>query len=306
MFFLTQRLQARCITYLKNNMKREDVVIRGWDGYELVDSGDGRKLEQFGTILSDRPDPQVLWKKEHPSLWAHTQAQFIWAQKGERWKLDKGIPETWNFSYKDIVLELSCKGFKHVGVFPEHSHQWDEIMVLGKKNKGLRMLNLFGYTGAASIAGALSGMEVTHIDASKTTIATVKENMALSRLDPHSIRTVCEDTLKYVKRLIQRGETFEVVLMDPPAFGRGPKGEVWKIEESLSELLSFVPALLSTNAKLVILNGYASGYAARTFAELLHDALKNKEGGITYGDIGIQQKNADRVLTTGIYAKWSL
>lgn len=283
-------------------MKREDIVIKGWSEYSLLDSGGGRKLEQFGSVTTDRPDPQVLWKKENPQIWSSAEAQFLWADKGERWKLDKGLSDIWSISYKEIRLELSCKGFKHVGVFPEHSHQWDEIMDLGNKNRGLRMLNLFGYTGAASIAGALSGMEVTHIDASKTTIATVKENMKLSGLPADSIRTVCEDTLKYVKRLIQRDEQFEVIVMDPPAFGRGPKGEVWKIEESLSELLSLIPKLLSTKAKLVVLNGYASGYSARTFAELLSEVLNN--GTISYGDIGIEQQDSKKILTTGIYAKW--
>lgn len=289
-------------------MKREDIVITGWSEYALLDSGEGRKLEQFGSVITDRPDPQVLWKKSTPSMWTQSQAQFLWAQKGERWKLDKGLPETWNFPYKSLTLELSCNGFKHVGVFPEHSHQWDEIITLGlsaqagKKTKDLRMLNLFGYTGAASIAAALAGMAVTHIDASKTTIAAVKENMTLSGLPDTAIRTVCEDTLKYVKRLIQREEQFEVIVMDPPAFGRGPKGEVWKIEESLAELLSLIPELLSPKAKLVILNGYASGYSARTFGELLKESMP--EGILSYGDVGIAQKGTDRVLTTGIYAKW--
>lgn len=285
-------------------MERNDITIQGWKDYELIDSGEGRKLERFATVVTDRPDPQALWQKTSPKEWLQTQAQFLWAEKGERWRLEKGVPEIWLLSYKDMKLELSCKGFKHVGIFPEHSHQWDEILALGKKNKGLRMLNLFGYTGAASIAGALAGMEVTHIDASKTTIVKVKENMKLSHLPDSAIRTVCEDTLKYVKRLIQRGEQFEVIIMDPPAFGRGPKGEVWKIEESLSELLSLIPALLNSSARLVILNGYASGYSARTFGEMLGQALENKKGTISYGDLGIEQKNSSRILTTGIYAKW--
>lgn len=286
-------------------MDRIDITITGWDQYELIDSGEMRKLERFGAVVTDRPDPQALWNKSNPKAWLGAQAQFVWADKGERWRLEKNLPELWPLSYKDITVELSCKGFKHVGVFPEHSHQWDEILALGKKTSGLRMLNLFGYTGAASIAGALAGMDVTHIDASKTTIATVKENMKLSGLSDTSIRTVCEDTLKYVKRLIQREERFEVIVMDPPAFGRGPKGEVWKIEESISELLSLIPNLLSKDAKLVILNGYASGYSARTFGEILVQGLVGMPGKISYGDIGIEQKNTNRVLTTGIYAKWN-
>jgi len=285
-------------------MKRLDNSIGGWDQYQLLDSGDGRKLEQIGGVVTDRPDPQVLWNKSNPSLWATAHAQFLWADKGERWKIDSDIADAWTITKGDIKLALSMKGFKHVGIFPEHSAQWEDIIELGKKHSGIRMLNLFGYTGAATVAGALTGMQVTHVDASKQTIGIVKENIALSNLPEDAVRTVCEDTLKYVKRLIAREETFEVIVMDPPAFGRGPKGEVWKIEESLAELMSLIPALLSPDAKLVILNGYASGYSARTFAELLNGVMKGGE--IVYGDVGIQQKNTDRVLSTGIYAKWSI
>lgn len=283
-------------------MKREDIVVKGWNHYELLDSGEGRKLESFAGIITDRPDPQALWKKKQPSQWMNAQAQFLWAQKGERWNIESNIPETWNIVYNKITLELSFPGFKHVGIFPEHTHQWDQIIRVGKENPGARMLNLFGYTGGASIAGALSGMKVTHVDASKTTIATVKKNAILSGLPGDALRTVCEDALRYTKRLIERGEQFEVIVMDPPAFGRGPKGEVWKIEESLLELVELIPQIMSPNASLVILNGYASGYAAQTFGELLYESLPS--GDFSYGDIGIEQKDGTRTLTTGIYAKW--
>lgn len=284
-------------------MKRIDTTTAGWKDYELIDSGDGRKLERFGDVVVDRPDPQVLWEKSTPKEWVRAQAQFVWADKGERWKLDKDITDTWNISCGEMTLALSLKGFKHVGIFPEHIVQWQEIIDLGKRVKGLTMLNLFGYTGAASVAGAQAGMQVTHVDASKTTIATVKDNIKASGLSSDSIRIVAEDALKYAKRLVARGEQFEVILMDPPAFGRGPKGEVWKIEESIQELIELIPKLLSPDAKLVIVNGYASGYSARTFAELLHGVLPT--GNITYGDVGIEQKKSDRVLTTGIYTKWT-
>lgn len=288
-------------------MKRADIVIQSSGDYELLDTGVGRKLERFGAYILDRPDPQVLWQKSDKAIWAKAQGQFIWKESGERWKLDKDVPENWNINYGDMTLTLSTKGFKHVGIFPEHIAQWQEIMNLGKKHKGsapLKMLNLFGYTGAASVAGALVGIDVTHIDASKTTIATVRENMALSGVAPDAVRVVCEDAFLYAKRLAKRGEQFDIIVMDPPAFGRGPKGEVWKIEESLTELLAILPELVSPTAKLVVLNGYAAGYSARTFAELLSDSLKTKKGEILFGDIGINQQNTDRVLTTGIYAKW--
>lgn len=293
-------------------MKRADIVIKGSDDYELLDTGVGRKLEKFGTYILDRPDPQVLWQKSDKAMWAKAQGQFIWKESGERWKLDKEVPENWSIDYAGMHLTLSTKGFKHVGIFPEHIAQWEEITTLGKKHKGstpLKMLNLFGYTGAASVAGALAGIEVTHIDASKTTIATVRENMELSGVAADAVRVVCEDAFLYAKRLAKRGEQFDIIVMDPPAFGRGPKGEVWKIEESLTELLAILPELVAPDAKLVVLNGYAAGYSARTFAELLSDSLREarpsrKNGEIIFGDIGIHQQNTDRVLTTGIYAKW--
>jgi 23S rRNA (cytosine1962-C5)-methyltransferase len=281
-------------------MKRIDITNTGWDEYELLDSGGGRKLERFGSMVLDRPDPQVLWNKSTQEAWFEARAQFLWAEKGERWKIAQGIPDAWNISFEDMTLALSLKGFKHVGIFPEHMHQWQELKKMG--NEHIRMLNLFGYTGAASVAGALGGMKVTHVDASKQTIATVKENIQLSGLAPDAVRLIVEDALKYAKRLVERQEQFEVIVMDPPAFGRGPKGEVWKIEEKISELMALLPKLLSPNATLVLLNGYAAGYSARTLGELLAQTLS--EGEVTYGDIGIKEKNTTRTLTTGIYAAW--
>lgn len=283
-------------------MKRIDSIQKKWQDYTLIDSGEGRKLEYIGGIICDRPDPQSIWKKSaSQDFWGSADVYFKWEEKGERWNI-KNKKEKWNISYKDITLSLFLSGAKHIGVFPEHAHQWDEILELGKKYKGLKMLNLFGYTGAASIAGGFCGMDVTHVDASKTTIEAVKKNAILSGLGKNSIRVVCEDALKYVKRLKERGEMFDVIVMDPPAFGRGPKNEVWKIENSLTELISYIPSLLTKDAQLVLLNGYAAGYTARSFGEILSDVVPKKN--ITYGDIAIEQEKGTRTLTTGIYAKW--
>jgi 23S rRNA (cytosine1962-C5)-methyltransferase len=283
-------------------MKKNDVTTEGWEAYELIDSGEGRKLERFGSLLLDRPDPQALWKKSNPEQWMNADAQFLWADKGDRWSVSKDIPEEWPIQWNDMTMTLSFKGFKHIGIFPEHASQWEELQRLGKRHPGARMLNLFGYTGAASIAAAQAGMSVTHVDASNQTVQIVKDNARASGLEGNAVHVIVEDALKYAKRLMQRGEQFEVIVMDPPAFGRGPKGEVWKIEEKLLELIALVPQLLSPDAKLLILNGYASGYSARTFGELLQDVLP--EGNISYGEISIQQQESERLLTTGIYARW--
>ncbi len=290
---------------MSNEIKRIDVVTEGWDTYHLIDTGEGRKLEQIGALVLDRPDPQALWSKAEKNKWVLANAHFTWSDKKELWSVNKGTPNDWQIDYQDTTFALSLGKFKHIGIFPEHESQWKEIRLVCQQKNGLQVLNLFGYTGAASIIAAKAGANVTHVDASKQTIAVVKQNINLSGLSEKAMRLLCEDALKYAKRLVQRGEQFEMIIMDPPAFGRGPKGEVWKIEEKLQELMSLVPKLLSKDARLVLLNGYAAGYSARTFGELLSDIMKGKGGEVTYGDMGIRQKNSSRVLSTGIYAKWS-
>ena len=282
-------------------LQRVDIQTPAWDEYELLDSGDGRKLERFNTIITDRPDPQALWDKKQLTQWVDAHASFTHDGK---WKKQSSVPDEWTVSYQGITLILSCGSFKHLGMFPEHAAQWNELTLLAKKYPGMTVLNMFGYTGAASLAAAAAGAQVTHVDASRQTIQVVKENTARSGLASDAIRLVCEDALKYAKRLVSRGETFDVIVMDPPAFGRGPKGEVWKIEEKLSELIDLIPQLLSPGAHCVILNGYAAGYSARTFGELLHGALGSHGGSITYGDVGICESQSDRILSTGIYARW--
>ena len=285
-------------------MEYRAITTEGFEDYELIDSGDGRKLERFGEFLLDRPDPQSLWPKNNPKIWEDADAVFHWKEKGERWKVLKNLPETWNIKFENLIFSLSLKQLKHIGIFPEHAEQWLEMKNICGKEQGLRVLNLFGYTGAASIVAASEGAKVTHVDACIVAIAILKENQKLSKLPKDSIRMVCEDAIKYIKRLISRKEEFDVIVMDPPAFGRGPKGEIWKIEEHLSELIKLIPSILSKDARLVILNGYAAGYSSRTFGELLVSALKGFNGEITYGDTGIREKDSERILSSGIYAKW--
>lgn len=285
-------------------MIRVDITTTGWQEYSLIDSGDGRKLEKFGKFVLDRPDPQAMWQKTDKQKWVLADAHFTWAQQGEKWKINKNTPPSWTLGYKNLKLLLSFGRFKHIGVFPEHESQWQEIKKICEQTKGVRVLNLFGYTGVASIMAGTLGAKVTHIDASKQTIETVKENIKLSNLPDDTIRLVCEDALKYSKRLVERKEQFEIIIMDPPAFGRGPKGEIWKIEEKLTELVSLIPKLLSSKAQLVVLNSYTAGYSARSLGELFVDVFKKRAGEISYGDIGIKQKDSDRILPTGIYSKW--
>lgn len=284
-------------------MKRIDSNTNGWSDYELLDSGEFRKLERFGSIIIDRPDPQALWKKR-TELWDTAVAQFAWKQKGERWSIEKGTLESWNIRVDDVSIAVSFGQFKHIGIFPEHYTQWQELKELAYKKPKMTMLNLFGYTGVASLIAAQAGALVTHVDASKQTIGMLKANMELSNVNKNQVKIIVEDALKYTKRLISRGETFDCIVLDPPAFGRGPKGEVWKIEEKLPELLSYIPKLLSPNASLVLLNGYAAGFHARSFGEALSETCSDRGGEISYGDVFIQESSSDRQLPTGIYAVW--
>lgn len=283
-------------------MKRIDSITKGWDEYQLIDSGDGRKLERFGQFVLDRPDPQAIWSKHAPQKWHDAHAHFAWGGEGEKWKVKKGESIEWVLRYKTTALQLSLGKFKHIGVFPEHEAQWSFVADKINNKKGVTVLNLFGYTGAVSLVAAHCGAKVTHVDASKQTIGIVKQNIHLSGLAEDAVRLVCEDALKYAKRLVQRGETFDMIVLDPPAFGRGPKGEIWKIEEKLPELIALIPKLISSTPGAVVLNGYAAGYSARAFGELLRGVLPTGE--VVFGDVGIQEVGSERVLPTGIYALW--
>jgi 23S rRNA (cytosine1962-C5)-methyltransferase len=282
-------------------MKRVDITVKNIPNYKLLDSGEGRKLENFSGIILDRPDTQAIWQKSSKKIWEGADAKFIWSEKGERWFFHKKVPESWPMNIKNVTANLKLSQFKHVGIFPEHFHQWEMLEDI-ENPKNMKMLNVFGYTGVATLFGASLGMKVTHVDSSKQTLSWLKENIKTSGLPADAVRTVNDDAFKYMKRLVNREEKFDIIFLDPPAFGRGAKGEVWKIEESLRELVSLIPKILSKNAELVILNGYASAYSARTFGEMFQEVFGDKN--VSYGEIGIEQEKSNRILTTGIYAMW--
>ncbi len=283
-------------------MNRKDYITNSWEDYELIDSGNHRKLERFGTVRINRPDPQAVWPVYNSALWQDIHAEFA-GTKNNNWAIAEHVSPLWHINYGGAVCNLGFGSFKHIGIFPEHRSQWDNIKIFCSKKPAVRVLNLFGYTGIASIVAAMHGAQVTHVDASKQTLATVRKNAKDSGLPEDALQCVLEDALKYVKRLVSRGEQYDLVLMDPPAFGRGPKGEVWKIEEKLFELISLIPQIVSDAPIAVILNGYAAGYSALSFGQLL-EAVFEHQGIVTYGDVAIAQSNSDRVLPTGIYAQW--
>lgn len=287
-------------------MERKDLTVDGWSDYELLDSGEGEKLERWGEIILARPETQALWKKSKPEMWERAHAVFEWKEGKGAWKFKKEIPESWNLRWRDVNFKAQPTSFKHTGVFPEQAPNWEWLEKTLKSIRGLtaekpNVLNLFGYTGIASSVAAKAGAFVTHVDASKQSLDWAHENAGLSDIPHDGIRYLCDDALGFAKREVRRGSKYDGIILDPPAFGRGPKGEVWKIEEQLPELVEVTKTLLSEKTgSFYLLNGYAAGYAAQSFAQLIEGVFGT--GAISYGDLNIKETSSERVIPAGIYA----
>ena len=276
--------------------------------YVLLDSGDGEKLERYGDVVVARPDPQALWKKRLPeSDWKKADAYFKRASNDANWSTRRELPERWPVEIGGLKLWIKLSAFKHTGVFPEQAPNWEWVREkIGQRHEPAKILNLFGYTGGASLAAAQAGAEVVHVDGSKVAIGWARDNAKLSGLDNKPIRWILDDARAFVKREIKRGNTYEGIIMDPPAFGHGAKGELWKIEEHFLELLDVCKQLLSNKPLFFIINGYASGYSAVAYQNSLGDLLKDFGGGIEIGELTIAEKGSERLLPAGIFARWSV
>lgn len=280
------------------------------NSYELLDSGMGEKLERFGDFVIARPDPEALWQKNNPKIW--DKANLAYMRKGATgsWKGDKNFPKNWEISYGNINFELRPTSFKHVGLFPEQlSHwKWMENKIQDSRSKNqenpIRVLNLFAYTGGATLVCAKAGAEVTHVDSSKVAIDWARKNAELSDLKDAPIRWIEDDCLKFLRREVKRGNKYDVIIMDPPAFGHGKGGALWKIEKDFFELFELVEKVLSDSPIAVIINGYTAGYSPVAFSNNLL-SIKNKFGGsIEFGELLIGEKDTDRLLPAGIFARW--
>lgn len=275
-----------------------------WSDYELLDSGDNMKLERYGDISIARPETQALWRKLRPEFWETAHAAFSFGEKKGAWTTKKPVPESWELSWRDARFLARLTNFKHTGVFPEQAPNWEwiaeRVAALGKPN----VLNLFGYTGIASVVAAQAGAFVTHVDASKQSLDWAHENARLSGVVDDSIRWMLDDALAFVKREARRGAQYEGIILDPPAFGRGAKAEVWKIEEDLSELLAALKELLSEKSgSFFLLNGYAAGYAPRSLAQAVESAFGETEG--ECGELHIKESLSSRVVPSGIYVRFA-
>ena len=293
-------------------MQHIDLATDGWPDYELLDSGDNKKLERFGPFVLIRPETQAIWKQLRPELWKTAKAEFRFdGGKGSWHSAKHGGAETWDITWNsDARFTLRLTSFKHTGVFPEQAPNWEwigeRVSALAKRSgpDKPKVLNLFGYTGIASIVAAKHGAMVTHLDASKQSNTWARENATLSQVPPDTLRYITDDALKFVEREIRRGSVYDGIILDPPAFGRGPDGEVWRIEEDIVPLLDAVRKIFSQKpGSFFLLNGYAAGYAPQSLVQAVESSFGTIKDG-EFGELRINEKGSGRVVPSGIYVRF--
>jgi 23S rRNA (cytosine1962-C5)-methyltransferase len=281
----------------------------GWADYALLDSGGGRKLERCGPYRLVRPEPQCLWTPRLPATdWDAADAVFEPSDEDEagRWRRAGAIAETWPMRWGDVGFLGRLTAFRHLGFFPEQSANWRWLEQRLGKRPGARVLNLFGYTGVASLVAAAAGAAVTHVDASRKAIGWARENAEASGLAERPIRWICEDARRYVARERRRGSLYEGIILDPPKYGRGPGGEVWRLFEDLPALLADCVALLSPDASFLLLNAYAERVSATSLASLLAEAMAGRGGHIDWGELSLAEDGGGRAVGLSFFARWSV
>ena len=281
---------------------------KSWKDYELLDTSDGEKLERWGDYILIRPDPQVIWSgvKKHPA-WKKADGIYSRSSSGGGSWVKKKMPEEWKIEYKDLGFVIKPMGFKHTGLFPEQAANWEWFSELIKNaGREIKVLNLFAYTGGATVAAAKAGAKVCHVDASKGMVAQAKENATLSGLGNAPIRYIVDDCKKFVEREIRRGNYYDAIIMDPPSYGRGPSGEVWKIEDSIDELVALTSKLLSDKPLFFLINSYTTGLSALTMKYILDIHVTSKHGGNSdCGELGLKVTQTGCYLPCGSSARWN-
>ncbi|MGN0469396.1 MAG: class I SAM-dependent methyltransferase [Acutalibacteraceae bacterium] len=279
-----------------------------WKDYELIDCSDGERLERWGDIILIRPDPQIIWKTERKNpLWKQAHARYSRSSTGGgAWHNYKKVPSQWQIAYRDLTFNIKPMGFKHTGVFPEQAVNWDfAAEKIKNANRPVKILNMFAYTGAATLACLNAGATVCHVDASKGMVQCAKENAALSGLSDKPVRWLVDDCVKFVQREQRRGNKYDGIIMDPPSYGRGPGGEVWKLEEQLFSLVQLCVPILSDNPLFFILNSYTTGLSPAVMEYLLGVMLKKRFGGnVSSSEIGLHVTDSGLTLPCGSTAIW--
>ena len=284
-------------------------TAKDWNDYRLLDASGGEKLEQWGRIVLLRPDPQIIWDtpKRHPA-WEHPDGHYLRSSRGGgHWEFSRRLPESWTVSYRELTFRIRPTGFKHTGLFPEQAVNWDHFdRVIRAAGRPVRVLNLFAYTGGATLACAAAGASVCHVDASKGMVAWARENAALSGLDGRPVRWIVDDCEKFVARELRRGSRYDAVIMDPPSYGRGPSGEVWQLEEKVYELVRLCSEVLSDTPLFFALNSYTTGLSPSVMAYLLGVTVGKKYAGrVSADEIGLPVERSGHCLPCGSTAIWT-
>ena len=281
-----------------------------WKDYSCIDAGNGEKLEQWKGIVLRRPDPQAIWSVENRTSWKKADAVYHRSKTGGgSWEYRKKLPESWTVDYRNLTFKVSPTGFKHTGLFPEQAANWDWMMDLiqSHKDENIRVLNLFAYTGGATMACAAAGAaEVVHVDASKGMVNWAKENRDLSGLQNAKIRFIVDDCLKFVEREKRRGHTYHGILMDPPSYGRGPNGEMWKFEKEITGLIQACMEILDDHALFFLINSYTTGFSSIVLDNMMKTMIlpSHPDGIVTTGEIAIPLQERDLLLPCGIVGRW--
>ena len=277
-----------------------------WNDYQILDMANGEKLEKWNNITLVRPDPQIIWKqKTYPEKWKKADAKYSRSNTGGgAWNYNKKLPSAWQVKYKDLVFNIKPMGFKHTGLFPEQAVNWDwMINKIKGANKEIMVLNLFAYTGGATVACLSAGASVCHVDSSKGMVSWAKENVTSSGLQDRKVRYIVDDVVKFVNREIRRGNKYDAIIMDPPSYGRGTNGEVWKFEDNIYDLVELCSKVLTDKPLFFLINSYTTGISSMVLENILKLNIHAK-GKFSNGEIGIPMQNSNLVLPCGIYGRW--
>lgn len=281
-------------------------LANNWKDYEILDMANGEKLERWGDVVLIRPDPQIIWtKKTHENKWKTANAIYNRSKTGGgSWQYKKKMPSEWKIKYKNLTFNIKPMGFKHTGLFPEQAVNWDWMMEKIKSAKrDIKVLNLFAYTGGATVACLSAGASVCHIDSSKGMVSWSKENVNASGLKDRPVRYIVDDVVKFVNREIRRGNKYDAIIMDPPSYGRGAKGEVWRFEEDIASLVELCMQVMSDKPLFFLINSYTTGISAKVLENILRINMK-QDGIFESGEVGLPMKDSKIVLPCGIYGKW--
>ena len=284
------------------------IIANKWEDYKIIDMADGQKLEKWGDIILSRPDPQIIWKyKSFPNEWEKANAIYIRSKTGGgTWEYKTKIPNSWQIKYRDLIFYVKPMGFKHTGLFPEQSVNWDWMREkIENSKRNIKILNLFAYTGGATVACLASGAEVCHVDSSKGMVTWAKENVQSSGLADKKVRYIVDDVVKFVNREIRRGNRYDGIIMDPPSYGRGKNGEVWQFENNIYELIELCMNVLSDKPLFFLINSYTTGISSTVLANILNLTINKKyHGKIEAGEIGLPMENSKLILPCGIYGRY--